>query len=180
MFSIRSRLNAYVTVLTSTMLLCAGALAVLSVASFVVMPPPVTGAISKVHLQSFITTSNPTRTAMIDRALLAFDINADFSPAFNWNVKQLFVYLVVEYSTSSHPRNEMTLVDFIINGTDSRVINYQGVRKYPLDAKGTDLSGVVLTFRLMYHIMTYSGWAPSREVIGSQTTLRLPAEYTTK
>ena len=30
----------------------------------------------------------------MDRALLSFDIHADMEPAFHWNIKQLFVYVV--------------------------------------------------------------------------------------
>jgi hypothetical protein len=29
---------------------------------------------------------------------------ADLSPAFNWNIKQLFVFLVAEYKTSKNVR----------------------------------------------------------------------------
>lgn len=31
-----------------------------------------------------------------------FSLEADLSPLFNWNTKQLFVYLVAEYETASH------------------------------------------------------------------------------
>ena len=34
-----------------------------------------------------------------DMAMMSLNINVDFSPVFNWNVKQLFAYLVAEYST---------------------------------------------------------------------------------
>lgn len=34
-----------------------------------------------------------------DMAMLSLNMNVDLSPIFNWNVKQLYVYLVAEYST---------------------------------------------------------------------------------
>lgn len=34
-----------------------------------------------------------------DMAMMSLSVNVDFSPVFNWNVKQLFAYLVAEYST---------------------------------------------------------------------------------
>lgn len=37
-----------------------------------------------------------------DMAMMALNINADLSPLFNWNVKQLFIYLVAEYKTSKN------------------------------------------------------------------------------
>lgn len=37
-----------------------------------------------------------------DHAMVSLNIEADVSPIFNWNVKQLFMYLVAEYKT---PKN---------------------------------------------------------------------------
>ena len=40
-----------------------------------------------------------------DLGFLTFDLNADLNPLFNWNVKQLFLYLSAEYQT---PKNEVS------------------------------------------------------------------------
>jgi hypothetical protein len=40
----------------------------------------------------------------VDRVLLAFDMDADLSGAFNWNVKQLFVYLAATFATPTNVR----------------------------------------------------------------------------
>lgn len=45
---------------------------------------------------------------------LRFDLTADFSPIFHWNAKQIYLYLVLEYETSSNQRNEMIIWDKII------------------------------------------------------------------
>lgn len=37
-----------------------------------------------------------------DMAMMSLNMNVDLSSIFNWNVKQLYVYLVAEYST---PKN---------------------------------------------------------------------------
>ncbi len=34
-----------------------------------------------------------------DLGFLNFDLNVDLEPLFNWNVKQLFLYLTAEYET---------------------------------------------------------------------------------
>jgi hypothetical protein len=39
-----------------------------------------------------------------DLGFLTFDLQADLTPLFNWNVKQLFLYLTAEYTT---PANEV-------------------------------------------------------------------------
>lgn len=41
-----------------------------------------------------------------DRLLLNIDLDADLGPAFNWNVKQLFAFVVAEYKTKTNPVNQ--------------------------------------------------------------------------
>ena len=49
-----------------------------------------------------------------DVAVLTFDLHADLAPAFNWNVKQLFVFVVAEYRSKSNPLNQVVIWDKII------------------------------------------------------------------
>ncbi len=37
-----------------------------------------------------------------DLGFLNFDLNVDLEPLFNWNVKQLFLYLTAEYETKAN------------------------------------------------------------------------------
>lgn len=47
-----------------------------------------------------------------DVAMLSLNIQADVSGVFNWNVKQLFMYLVAEYSTMKNvsPMGQIPLI----------------------------------------------------------------------
>ena len=45
-----------------------------------------------------------------DLGFLTFDLQADLNPLFNWNVKQLFLYLTAEYQT---PNNKLNQVEFL-------------------------------------------------------------------
>lgn len=49
---------------------------------------------------------------------LRFDLSIDFSPVFHWNTKQIYLYLVLEYQTETHQRNEMIIWDKIIQSPD--------------------------------------------------------------
>ena len=40
-----------------------------------------------------------------DLGFLNFDLNVDLGPLFNWNVKQLFLYLTAEYETKQNVRD---------------------------------------------------------------------------
>merc|ERR1712083_829450 len=41
-----------------------------------------------------------------DLGFLTFDLQADLNPLFNWNVKQLFLYLTAEYETPNNKLNQ--------------------------------------------------------------------------
>jgi signal peptidase complex subunit 3 len=53
-----------------------------------------------------------------DLGILSFDLQADLTPLFDWNVKQLFVYLTAQYTTPKHEVNEVVLWDTIIKRAD--------------------------------------------------------------
>lgn len=44
---------------------------------------------------------------MNDLGVLRFDIHADLSNVFNWNVQQLFIYLVAEYTSKKNDINQV-------------------------------------------------------------------------
>lgn len=50
-----------------------------------------------------------------DQAILSLGINADLRSVFNWNVKQLFVYITAEYETEANVLNQVVVWDSIIN-----------------------------------------------------------------
>ena len=62
----------------------------------------------------------------VDRALLSFDIHADLRPAFHWNIKQLFVYVVAQYETEGRT-NQVVLWDKIVEADDPKVVDEEGI-----------------------------------------------------
>ena len=42
-----------------------------------------------------------------DQAILSLGIDADLRSVFNWNVKQLFVYVTAEYETEANVLNQV-------------------------------------------------------------------------
>lgn len=43
-----------------------------------------------------------SRGVATDRALFTIDLDADLSGVWNWNVKQLFVYITADFATASN------------------------------------------------------------------------------
>ena len=48
-----------------------------------------------------------------DLGFLTFNLQANFNPLFNWNVKQLFLYLTAEYQTPNNKLNQVVLLVFL-------------------------------------------------------------------
>ena len=57
----------------------------------------------------------------------------DLTPLFNWNTKQLFVYVQAEYTSADGTENEVVIWDRIIRRKEDAVIKVANGRpKYPL------------------------------------------------
>ncbi|KAG2220024.1 hypothetical protein INT45_012200 [Circinella minor] len=66
-------------------------------------------------------------------ARLAFDLDADFTPIFNWNTKQVFVTVIAEYESKTHDRNSVVLWDTIIKSKEEANLNLRNIaNKYAL------------------------------------------------
>ena len=50
-----------------------------------------------------------------DLGLVQFNLDGHFEDCFDWNVKQLFIYLTANYRTESNILNQVVLWDYILN-----------------------------------------------------------------
>ncbi|XP_023716935.1 signal peptidase complex subunit 3 isoform X2 [Cryptotermes secundus] len=84
-----------------------------------------------------------------DLGFLTFDLQTDLTHLFNWNVKQLFLYLTAEYSTPTNKLNQVVLWDKIILRGENAVLDFKNMNtKYYFwdDGKGLkDNPNVTLT-----------------------------------
>lgn len=114
----------------------------------------------------------------VDRALLSFDLKVDLAPAFHWNIKQLFVFVVASYEAEGRT-NEIVLWDKIVEASDPKVIDEQGIFvKYALVDKGDELRGKNVKLQLKWDHMPLTGLLHMDEQpIGSANEFTLPTEY---
>ena len=75
--------------------------------------------LSVVHKLELKTLRSLKSHGGVDRALLSFDIHADMRPAFHWNIKQLFVYVVASYETESKKVNQVVVWDKILEAVET-------------------------------------------------------------
>lgn len=77
-----------------------------------------------------------------DLGLIRFNLDADFEKSFDWNVKQLFIYLTANYRTQQNKLNQIVLWDYILNrGEEGRLSLMDHPPKYYMWDDGFGLKG---------------------------------------
>ena len=66
-----------------------------------------------IHIHIHITHRS-TSFQQQDFGDITFDLTADLRPLWNWNVKELFLYVTAEYATEQNEFNQVILWDQII------------------------------------------------------------------
>ncbi|GAA6018371.1 hypothetical protein JCM10207_000823 [Rhodosporidiobolus poonsookiae] len=103
-------------------------------------------------------------------AFAKFDLRADLTPLFNWNTKQVFVYLVADYSTPQYkPDNKVVLWDRIVRTPRQARLNVQdGKQKYEFKDIGGSFRNTSATFSLHYQVQPHVGLLTSGEVVRTE------------
>lgn len=101
-------------------------------------------------------------------------------PAFHWNVKQLFVYVVASYESESKKSNQIVIWDKIMEASDdNKVIDMEKVFvKYALVDQGDELRGKDITLQLMWDHMPITGLLyMAEQAMDTTSAFSLPTEY---
>nr|QBH72901.1 microsomal signal peptidase 23 kd subunit [Thermobia domestica] len=115
-----------------------------------------------------------------DLGFLTFDLHTDLTPLFNWNVKQLFLYLTAEYATPNNKLNQVVLWDKIIQRGENAVLDFKNVNtKYYFWDDGNGLRGNDnVTLVLSWNVIPNAGLLPNVLAYGEHK-FKFPAAYTT-
>ncbi|KAM4595742.1 signal peptidase complex subunit 3 [Fundulus diaphanus] len=156
---------------------------------------PVNIHVSKVMLKNVDDFTGPRERS--DLGFITFDISADIlltpmmscqdnfvhvveRPIFDWNVKQLFLYLSAEYATKSNSLNQVVLWDRILLRGDSTKLNLRDIKsKYFFFDDGNGLrANKNITLTLSWNVVPNAGILPL--VAGSgHISLPFPDQYET-
>ncbi|KAJ8614245.1 hypothetical protein CTAYLR_001188 [Chrysophaeum taylorii] len=94
----------------------------------------------------------------VDRALLSFDLAADLRPAFHWNLKQLFVFVLAEYESESNKLNQVILWDKIVETEeDAQMATDNAYIKYALVDQGNELRNTTVNLYVVWDHMPVTG-----------------------
>lgn len=104
-----------------------------------------------------------------ENSKIQFDLDADLTPLFNWNTKQVFVYLTAEYAgKTEESSNRVTYWDKILTSREEAVLHLRNVRsKYSVWDVERSFRERNATVRLEWNIQPWIGPL----VFGETTTL---------
>ena len=97
---------------------------------------------------------------------------------FDWNTKQIYVYIQADYSTTERKTNQVVLFDYVIH--EGTVLNGSNIlAEYPLEDVNRGLKSNRVTLSLGFDVMPYIGNVGKfshLQTIG-EYQVRLPDDY---
>lgn len=91
----------------------------------------------------------------------------------------MYIYVVAEYASDTHSRNEVVVWDSIISAKDEARVHRKGqYNKYSLRDHGYGLRGADVTLKLKYNILPYMG--PLFYGEKGDNLFTVPSNYTSK
>ncbi|KAI9463358.1 signal peptidase 22 kDa subunit [Russula earlei] len=154
MHSVYSRVNNVSATLSTIVMVLLSAIAI---SSFVFAPHP-TGSIEVTSVKVFAGEARRYPHRRQEHAFVTFNLTADLSTLFNWNTKQLFLYLEAEYNNAKGVRNEVIFWDRIVRRKEDAVIAVSGKNKYPFREVSAKFKGSTpANYTLKYNLMPFVG-----------------------
>lgn len=95
-----------------------------------------------------------------ENSKISFDLDADLTPLFNFNTKQVFVYLTAEYpGRTENSSNKVTYWDKIITSKDDALISLKNQKsKYSVWDVEKSFRGREAVVRLEWNLQPYIGF----------------------
>lgn len=106
-----------------------------------------------------------------ENARFKFDLVADFNDLVDWNTKQIFTYIYIDFD-DDHSDSKMVIWDKILNDKSKMYLNYKNLKsKYSVWDYVPTLEGRNGTLKLGYNIQPYVGPLTFGEIDLNQTVL---------
>ncbi|KAA1471866.1 signal peptidase 22 kDa subunit [Dentipellis sp. KUC8613] len=171
MHSIYSRVNNVSATLSSCLMVLLAAIAISSL--FMGADPK--GTLDIAQLRVFTGQTRRWPHQRQEFGFVNFNVTADLTPLFNWNTKQLFLYLEAEYTNAKGVKNEVVIWDRIVRRREDAVINVAGKNKYAFrEISSKFKNSEPAHFSLKYNIMPYVGALAYGEAARTETALDFP------
>lgn len=151
-----NRLSAMTGFFVMVLALGMSAIAIVSSYLRVEREPDVSISIDRISNRLGVEDYLMNRKVMLTDVVLSLD--ADFDPLFHWNVKQLFIYLTLEYESPNYIRNEIVFWDKIMDAKDSHRLSLSNLRsKYSITDIEDQLPGTDAFVKLHWQLISHVG-----------------------
>ncbi|KIK10125.1 hypothetical protein K443DRAFT_139893 [Laccaria amethystina LaAM-08-1] len=171
MHSVFSRINNVSALLSSCMMALLAAIA-LSTLAFNADPK---GDLAIASIKVYPGTARRYARTKQDLAFVDFNITADLTPLFNWNTKQLFLYLEAEYINTQGVKNDVVIWDRIVRRKEDASINVAGKNKYNFREHSASFKNVPpANYSLKYNVMPYVGYLTYGEIAKTAEPVAFP------
>lgn len=165
MHSASQRLQAVFGLFTTVLFILCGFVALTS--SLFNSYPKAGVSISNVQVK-YSRAPNSYRSTQQEYAHVQFSIDADLSTLFHWNTKQVFAYLVAEYSGSKYGTNQVTIWDKIVRTEEEAVFKISNKRnKYAFGEISKSFASKNATYNLYWNVMPQVGYLEWGSASGS-------------
>jgi len=178
MHSIYQRINGISALLSSCLIALLAAIALSGLAIQIYRGEP-TGALQVKPLRVMKGRSENFGGKKQEFAFYQFDYEGDLTSLFDWNTKQLFLYLSAEYVNEQGAKNDVVLWDRIVRRKKDAKIRIKGAKnKYRFRELSRSFEGSTpVNFTLKYNLMPYVGVLTFGEIGRTAEPLPfLPAE----
>lgn len=113
-----------------------------------------------------------------DQVKFEFDLTLDLTSEFNWNVNQIYVFVVATYETKKNKKNEVVIYDKILRDLKDYKLDLKNSKiKYALrDEFAGSLADLDITLTVRYQVMPIFGLLRIKE-LPNKARFRVPSEY---
>ncbi|EIW83499.1 signal peptidase 22 kDa subunit [Coniophora puteana RWD-64-598 SS2] len=171
MHSIYARINGLTALLSTCVMVLLGTIALSSL--IYTADPKGELSINSIRVHPGKERRYPRRTR--EFAFVNFNVTADLTPLFNWNTKQLFLYLEAEYENVKGVKNDVVIWDRIVRRKEDAVINVQGKNKYKFKDLAKSFKDVPPAhYSLKYNVMPYVGVLTYGEAARTTEAIEFP------
>ncbi|KAI0745654.1 signal peptidase subunit [Earliella scabrosa] len=154
MHTVYSRINN-VSAMLSTCIMAL--LAAISLSSLLFTADP-KGEVKVTSIQVFPGNARRYANKDQDFTFVNFNLTADLTPLFNWNTKQLFLYVSAEYESKQGVKNEVVIWDRIVRRKEDAQLSVAGRNKYVFRELSTSFKDAAPAhYALKYNVMPYVG-----------------------
>lgn len=137
--------------------------------------------LSNLSIHKFTELQRSRYNIASDQLSLKFKLDIDLQPIFNYNTKQIYLYITAQHSSSKRPINKIIIYDQIITSYDNaRYSVRRGMSEYTVNDIQKELRSNNIELSLGIEIMPHVGVITRYErdqLQNNSYTITLPDAY---